>query len=171
MGIINRLALARIPGLQVCQIISELQIFTPYSTLIGTSSRSASGASAVARTSSHTASAEQRVSRKRTHSPDSTQASETSRIKIRRIQEKNGRAKASDYDDTSQNLINLANGYYRALIATQDPFPDATEELNFLRLAWAFATTTAGLESGTAPSITPDVASVVRLNFVESLFY
>lgn len=90
---------------------------------------------------------------------------------MRRIQEKKGRPKASDFDDTSQQLINLANSYYRALIATNDPFPDTARELEFLHLSWAYATTAAGFDPITAPAISPDVASVVSLNLVESSFY
>lgn len=65
----------------------------------------------------------------------------------------------------------MANSHYRALIATRDPFPDTTKELEFLRLAWTHATTAADLDPKTAPSVTPDVASIVRLNLVEYLSY
>lgn len=102
-------------------------------------------------------------------SPSSTETPESSRAKICRIHENKGRPKASDFDDTSENIINLVKGHYRALIATQEPFPDTSKELELIRLAWAYATTTAGYEPNKAPAISPDVASIVRFNLLVSL--
>lgn len=55
------------------------------------------------------------------------------------------RPKASDYDAVAQEIINLANSFYRCLISVRNAFPDPATELAYTKEAWEFAHKKVGL--------------------------
>ncbi|KAJ7112493.1 hypothetical protein C8R44DRAFT_564975, partial [Mycena epipterygia] len=68
-----------------------------------------------------------------------------------------GRARAKDYDDTTQELVSITNTWFRCLLATRDGFPDHTKEAELLKLAWSKACE----ELQVSMQITPDIAKLV----------
>jgi len=56
--------------------------------------------------------------------------------KAHKIYESQGRPKAKDYDDLTQEILAISIAVYRCLICTNTPFPDHAKELEFVRLAW-----------------------------------
>ncbi|KIM88272.1 hypothetical protein PILCRDRAFT_62582, partial [Piloderma croceum F 1598] len=47
-----------------------------------------------------------------------------------------GRPKAKDYDDVTQEVLAVAIAVYRCLICTDTPFPDHAKELEFAKIRW-----------------------------------
>ena len=74
---------------------------------------------------------------KRAHSPDDENHTQTT--KAQKIYESQGRPKAKDYDDLTQEILTIAIAIYRCLICTDTPFPDHAKELEFVRIAWKTA--------------------------------
>jgi hypothetical protein len=56
-----------------------------------------------------------------------------------KLYESQGRPKAKDYDDVTQEILAIAIAIYRCLICTNTPFPDHVKELEFVRIAWKIA--------------------------------
>ncbi|KAJ7094999.1 hypothetical protein C8R44DRAFT_890125 [Mycena epipterygia] len=90
---------------------------------------------------------------KRTHSPDD----DIRAAQAQKINEHHGRARAKDYDDTTQELVSITNTWFRCLLATRDGFPDHTKEAELLKLAWSKACE----ELQVSMQITPDIAKLV----------
>jgi hypothetical protein len=59
--------------------------------------------------------------------------------KVQKIYESQGRPKAKDYDDVTQEVLSIAIAIYRCLICTDTPFPDHAKELEFVKIGWAIA--------------------------------
>ncbi|KAJ7662854.1 hypothetical protein B0H17DRAFT_1257671, partial [Mycena rosella] len=74
-----------------------------------------------------------------------------------KISDNQGRPRAKDYDDTTQELISIANTWYRCLLATEDAFPDSTTETVMVTAAWK----TACEELQVAVRLTPDIAKLI----------
>ncbi|KAJ7661007.1 hypothetical protein B0H17DRAFT_954003, partial [Mycena rosella] len=74
-----------------------------------------------------------------------------------KISDNQGRPRAKDYDDTAQELISIANTWYRCLLATQDAFPGSTAEPEMVNLAWDRACE----ELKVAVRLTPDIAKLI----------
>lgn len=60
-------------------------------------------------------------------------------VKVAKTSGGKPRPKASDYDVVAQEVLNLANAYYRCLISTRNAFPEPAMELEFTKEAWKFA--------------------------------
>ncbi|KAJ7671060.1 hypothetical protein B0H17DRAFT_948416, partial [Mycena rosella] len=74
-----------------------------------------------------------------------------------KISDNQGCPRAKDYDDTAQELISIANTWYRCLLATQDAFPGSTAEPEMVNLAWDRACE----ELKVAVRLTPDIAKLI----------
>lgn len=74
-----------------------------------------------------------------------------------KINNHQGRSRAKDYDDTTQEAIGIANTWYRCLLATQDAFPDHMAETDMVALSWNKAQE----ELGVSMRLTPDIAKLV----------
>jgi hypothetical protein len=59
--------------------------------------------------------------------------------KVQKIYESQGRPKAKDYDDVTQEVLAIAIAIYRCLICTDTPFPDHAKELEFVKIGWTIA--------------------------------
>ena len=73
------------------------------------------------------------------HSPDEEINTDTQTVKARKFYESQGRPKAKDYDDITQEILSIAIAIYRCLICTNTPFPDHSQELEFVMIAWRIA--------------------------------
>lgn len=78
-------------------------------------------------------------------------------IKIPKINEKS-RPKAANFNDIVQEVIGVANAYYRCFLSAKDAFPDTQTELNFVCNAWARAIDDTG---SPASVLTPSISRVV----------
>ncbi|KAJ7784981.1 hypothetical protein DFH07DRAFT_696783, partial [Mycena maculata] len=57
-------------------------------------------------------------------------------MQAHKINDHQGRPRAKDYDKTTQELISIANTWFRCLLAAWDRFPDHVAEQAMLLLAW-----------------------------------
>ncbi|KAJ7235768.1 hypothetical protein C8J57DRAFT_1088707, partial [Mycena rebaudengoi] len=74
---------------------------------------------------------------KRARSPD--ERSDLRPTQAQKVNDNQGRPKARDYDDVTQELLAVAITWYRCLISTCDAFPDHETEREFAVQAWAKA--------------------------------
>ncbi|KAJ6489148.1 hypothetical protein DFH09DRAFT_378989 [Mycena vulgaris] len=74
-----------------------------------------------------------------------------------KINDHQGRPRAKDYDDTTQELIGITNTWYRCLLATRDAYPDVVRETELVNLAWSKACE----ELKVSMRITPDIAKLI----------
>ncbi|KAF8183352.1 hypothetical protein K438DRAFT_1767017 [Mycena galopus ATCC 62051] len=74
-----------------------------------------------------------------------------------KVNDHQGRARAKDYDSTTQEIVATAIMYFRCLLATEDTFPDHTSESHLLTLAWAMAHD----EHKIAMDLAPDIAKLI----------
>ena len=77
------------------------------------------------------------IGQKRARSPDDKNHTQTTNAQ--KIYESQGRPKAKDYDDLTQEILTIAIAIYQCLICTDTPFPDHAKELEFVRIAWKTA--------------------------------
>ena len=74
---------------------------------------------------------------KRGRSDDSVaDVHEQQTAKAQKLYESQGRPKAKDYDNVTQEILGVAIPIYRCLVCTRAPFPDHTKELEFVKIAW-----------------------------------
>ncbi|KAJ6536270.1 hypothetical protein B0H19DRAFT_997014 [Mycena capillaripes] len=73
-----------------------------------------------------------------------------------KITDHQGRPRAKDYDDLTQELVSIANTWFRCLLATKDGFPEHTSEVDMLKLAWSKACE----ELNVSMVFTPDLAKL-----------
>jgi hypothetical protein len=57
-------------------------------------------------------------------------------VKAQKIYESQGRPKAKDYGDVTQEVFAIAIAVYCCLICTDTPFPDHAKELEFAKIGW-----------------------------------
>lgn len=81
--------------------------------------------------------------------------------KVQKIHESQGRPKAKDFDDTTQEVLTKAITYYRCLISSMNAFPDHHTELNFVKLSWRMACE----DLETRLQMTPDIVKIVSDQF------
>jgi hypothetical protein len=74
---------------------------------------------------------------KQAHSPDDEIDPQI--VKAQKLYESQGRPKAKDYDDVTQEILAIAITNYCCLICTDTPFPDHSKELQFVTIAWRIA--------------------------------
>ncbi|KAF8193587.1 hypothetical protein K438DRAFT_1828910 [Mycena galopus ATCC 62051] len=90
---------------------------------------------------------------KRARSP----AEDFRQTQAQKINDHQGRARAKDYDSTTQEIVATAVMYFRCLLATVDGFPDHASETHLLNLAWAMARDEHKIEM----DLTPDIAKLI----------
>ncbi|KAJ7182098.1 hypothetical protein C8R46DRAFT_1069184 [Mycena filopes] len=90
---------------------------------------------------------------KRSHSPED----DVRATQAQKITDHQGRVRAKDYDDTTQELISIANTWFRCLLATKNAFPDHVTELDLVKLAWAKACEELKVDM----PLPPDIAKLV----------
>jgi hypothetical protein len=76
------------------------------------------------------------TNRKQAHSSDEI---DTQVYKAQKLYESQGRPKAKDYDDVTQEVLTVAIAIYRCLICTDTPYPDHSQELEFVKIGWRIA--------------------------------
>ncbi|KAJ7479651.1 hypothetical protein FB451DRAFT_996218, partial [Mycena latifolia] len=91
---------------------------------------------------------------KRARSPANDDVHDT---QAQKVSDHQGRSHAKDYDDTTQELISIANTWFRCLLATRDAFPEHIAETELLTLAWNKACE----ELNISMWITPDIAKLI----------
>ncbi|KAJ6518448.1 hypothetical protein DFH09DRAFT_1428065 [Mycena vulgaris] len=74
-----------------------------------------------------------------------------------KIHDHQGRVRARDYDDTTQELISITNTWYRCLLAARDAYPDVASETEMVTLAWSKGCE----ELKVSMRITPDIAKLI----------
>ncbi|KAJ7677748.1 hypothetical protein DFH06DRAFT_559873 [Mycena polygramma] len=74
-----------------------------------------------------------------------------------KINDHQGRPRAKDFDDLTQELVGITNTWFRCLLATRDAFPEHTPEQEMLRQSWSWACQ----ELGVHMSMTPDIAKLI----------
>ena len=78
--------------------------------------------------------------------------------KAPKLQIKSSRPKASDYDEFGKELVLSAANKYRALLASQGAFPNASRELKLIKKAWNMANAECGVK---ASDLTPSIVTIV----------
>lgn len=77
--------------------------------------------------------------------------------KVQKIIKHDGRPRRKDFDSESKHIVDVACEIYEVLLATENAFPDAVIEEDFVDRAWAIAC----VQIGIAYDITPDVHKLV----------
>jgi hypothetical protein len=91
--------------------------------------------------------------------------------KIPKIERKTVRPKASDFDDIGKELVLASANRYRALLASQDAFPNPSKELKLVKKSWKLANAESGMKS---LSLTPSIVKIVSnflLHAYDFLYY
>ena len=83
--------------------------------------------------------------------------------KLRKLKKKNGRPKAGDFNEADKELVLAAANIYRALLASQDAFPNTSMEVRLVKKAWKQLNAESGLKSWT---ITPTMVTIVSFSFI-----
>ncbi|KAJ6456820.1 hypothetical protein C8R47DRAFT_996109, partial [Mycena vitilis] len=78
-------------------------------------------------------------------------------VQAQKINNHQGRPRAKDFDDLTQELVSITNTWFRCLLATRDAFPEHTPEQQMLRQSWSWACQ----ELGVHMSMTPDIAKLI----------
>ena len=80
--------------------------------------------------------------------------------KAPKLQIKSSRPKAGDYDEFGKELVLSAANKYRALLASQGAFPNASRELKLIKKAWNMANAEIGVR---ASDLTPSIVTIVSV--------
>jgi hypothetical protein len=99
------------------------------------------------------------LGRKRSHS--SSEDSLHQLVKAQKVSERDGRPKASDYDDVAKEVILTATAIYRCLVSTSNAFPTPSEEGQMIKNAWQRANEETSQEVPIA--LTPAIAKIVSV--------
>ena len=106
------------------------------------------------------------VGSKRVHTDDSENDSENDSeadnvhvSKVPKIQKKTARPKAGDYDDLGKEMVLAAANIYRALLASQAPFPNTALELKLIKKSWRLVNAESGMKEQLA--LTPSIVTIV----------
>ncbi|KAJ7502168.1 hypothetical protein B0H11DRAFT_1712891, partial [Mycena galericulata] len=93
---------------------------------------------------------------KRARSPASSQ-DDTRETQAQKISDHQGRSRAKDYDDTTRELVGIANTWFRCYMAIEDGFPDHAMETQILMMSWNKALE----ELDVTMRLTPDLAKLI----------
>ncbi|KAJ6510912.1 hypothetical protein C8R45DRAFT_814744, partial [Mycena sanguinolenta] len=74
-----------------------------------------------------------------------------------KLNDHQGRARAKDYDSTTQEVVSTAATYFRCLVATKNGFPEHVSETDLLATAWTMTRD----ELKIAMDLTPDLAKLI----------
>ena len=83
--------------------------------------------------------------------------------KTPKIEKKNGRPKAGDYNDSGKELVLAAANIYRVLLASQGAFPNTSNEVRLIKKAWKQMNAESRLK---ARKITPSIVTIVSFSFI-----
>jgi len=100
------------------------------------------------------------VHAKRQREPIEEDSPETTVVKAQKLTEHEGRPRARDYDDVTQEFVNAAIGDYRARLCAESPMPDHTQETALLNASWAKALQTTGVNLVRTPQLAKLVSAV-----------
>ena len=81
--------------------------------------------------------------------------------KTPKIEKKNTRPKAGDYDSSEKELVLAAANIYRVLLASRGPFPNTATEVKLIKKAWNIMNTDSGLKART---LTPSIVTIVSIS-------
>ena len=81
--------------------------------------------------------------------------------KTPKIEKKNSRPKAGDYDNSEKELVLAAANIYHVLLASQGPFPNTTTEVKLRKKAWKLMNAESGLK---ARALTPSIVMIVSIS-------
>ena len=70
---------------------------------------------------------------KQVHSSDKI---DTQVVKAQKLYKSQGHLKAKNYDDMTQEVLTVAITIYHCLICTNMPYPDHSQELEFVKIGW-----------------------------------
>lgn len=98
---------------------------------------------------------------------DSTEEDNVHVSKAPKLQKRNARPKAGDYDDLGKELVLAAANRYRALLASQGAFPTSSMELKLVKKSWKLVDTENG---GNSLALTPSIVSIVS-KFLIIIFF
>ncbi|KAJ7040548.1 hypothetical protein C8F04DRAFT_1310968 [Mycena alexandri] len=90
---------------------------------------------------------------KRARSP----ADDLRETQAQKLNDHQGRSRAKDYDDITQELVSIANTWFRCLLATTDPFAEHLTEQEILTLSWGKVCK----ELKVNMRMTPDIAKMI----------
>ena len=100
---------------------------------------------------------------KRAHTSDDDTDSdvEVHVSKTPKIEKKNPRPKAGDYDSSEKELVLAAANIYRVLLASRGPFPNTATEVKLIKKAWKLMNADSGLK---ARELTPSIITIVSIS-------
>ncbi|KAJ7732843.1 hypothetical protein B0H16DRAFT_1328495, partial [Mycena metata] len=90
---------------------------------------------------------------KRAHSPEDDMRA----TQAQKISDHQGRVRAKDYDDLTQEAISISCTWFRCLLVSKAPYLDHTPEMEMIRLSWAKACE----ELKVSMPLPPDVAKLI----------
>lgn len=93
------------------------------------------------------------VRAKRRREPIEEDGPETTIVKAQKLTEHEGRPRARDYDDVTQEFVITAIGDYRVRLCAEGPMPDHTQEATLLKASWAKALQTTGVNLVRTPQL------------------
>lgn len=88
--------------------------------------------------------------------------------KTRKIDKKNTRPKAGDFQDSQKELVLAAANIYRVLLASQGPFPNTAMEVKLIKKAWNLMNKESGLKGR---ALTPSIITIVSYSITGLLCY
>ena len=122
-------------------------------------------------TSTPTRSSSLQTGAKRDHTTDdddSTSEVDVHVSKTRKIDKKNTRPKAGDFQDSQKELVLAAANIYRVLLASQGPFPNTAMEVKLIKKAWNLMNKESGLKGR---ALTPSIITIVSYSITGLLCY
>ena len=83
--------------------------------------------------------------------------------KAPKTERRHGQTKAGDFNDADKELVLAAANIYRALLASQDTFPNTSMEVMLVKEAWKQMNAESGLKS---QKTTPSMVTIVSFSFI-----
>ena len=81
-----------------------------------------------------------------------------------------GRPRAKDYDDVTQEFVTVAIKDYRARLCAECPMPDHAQETALLNASWAKAHQITGTNLVQTPQLTKLVSSTLAILYATSTY-
>ena len=102
---------------------------------------------------------------KRPHTTDDETNSDVDIVEVHvskapKTERRHGRPKAGDFNDVDKELVLAAANIYRALLASQDAFPNTSMEVMLVKKAWKQMNAESGLKSR---KITPSMVTFIYI--------
>ena len=103
---------------------------------------------------------------KRQREPVEEDNPETTIVKAQKLTEHEGRPRAWDYDDVTQEFVNAAIADYWARLCAESPMPDHAQEMVLLNASWAKAVQTTGVNLVRTPQLAKLVSAVPAVSIL-----